>query len=183
MAKGNIAGGGGLKKNLTNSARPSGGVGNPGRVSANNNSNSTSTAGQVAKFISGDANFVNISQSWDKIAAIVAGQLGPSGGVFTKGKPIAFDRGILTLEFPAEVKAAVDIFGTPAKQKVLASAVGSAVGSSVTLKLTVAQGGEIAKPKGARISNEDKNKVLENQAVQTVLEGLGATVTGIELGQ
>lgn len=137
----------------------------------------------VEKVLAGEASLENIKSSWKAIAGAAGVSLPSVRSMLVHSVVEAFDDKTLTVMFPENMSMAVELLQSGEKNKVLTEAVSAAVGMEVKLKLTL---GVIeseqanGKPKGAKISQSERKEILDNDAVQAVLKGLDATVTGIE---
>lgn len=132
----------------------------------------------------------DISGKMDSIEAIKSNWLAiksamPASiaGLLAAAVPTALANGTLALQFPATSGFTIQMCQSNGKAEVIEAAISQSIGGKVKVVYELAQGSSTAapaKPPGAKASKQQREEIINDPAVRTLLTGLGATITHIE---
>jgi DNA polymerase-3 subunit gamma/tau len=123
----------------------------------------------------------SVKQNWQGIIDTVKTQTPTVAGFLTSANPADLSNNILTISFPASARFAQDMCQKKCDQ--LTSSFSLALGTDIRLKFETDSRNSKKTPTripGARMPQKEKNKVLTDPAVRTLLKGLDATPVEIE---
>lgn len=149
-----------------------------------NQTQATPQQNQSQKVIA-QANIESIKNSWTDILEAGANLLKNNKLILTQGKPALLNNGMLIIEYPEQMKFQVGMLQRPMVASNVTKAISQAIGTEVRIEYKFNKKAEppkqaVAAPKGAKLSESERQELLDNQAVQMVLNGLDATVLGVE---
>ncbi len=124
----------------------------------------------------------SLRTNWPVIIETVASELGSgTGGLIALSKPVDLKDDLLTIAFDFTAKMSMDLCQTNGRGEQIENCLSNIRGSVVKLKMKMIDNGDSApaRPKG-NISSAERNEIMDNPAVKTIISQLGATVTGIE---
>jgi DNA polymerase III subunit gamma/tau len=128
-----------------------------------------------------------IKGNWQTIRGDIAESAGKNiSGLLATAVPMTLANGVLTLQFPATNAILMQMCQSNGKAAVIESAISKSIGCEVKVAYELAQGGSTvvsAKPPGARASKQQREEIINDPAVRTLLTGLGATITHIDESQ
>ncbi len=133
-----------------------------------------------------NASIEEIRDKWDDILEAGLPLLKKNSNLLAQANPVDFDNGNLTLEFPASMKFHADILQRPLTAKIVTDALSKALGGQVRVSYNISREQEKSEPsestnlKGAKLSEAQRQELLNNQAVKMVTDILDATVMSVE---
>ncbi len=125
----------------------------------------------------------SIKDRWQNILEVVAAKLGGGfAGLLSSAAPIRFDKGLLTLEFPASAKMQKQMCESNGRTEQIQSFLAEHFSAPIKLSFELAETPTQTKAavKQTRPPAQKRNELINDPAVKTVLLGLDATITGIE---
>ncbi len=123
----------------------------------------------------------NVLESWPEILNAIAGRLGNGTVSLLKGSTAkAFERDVLTVEFPAASKMQKEMCESGARAEQIASVVSEHLGKAIRIKFELAAASAEEAARNTKTGSQKRYEILSDPGVKTVLVGLDATVTGIE---
>jgi DNA polymerase III subunit gamma/tau len=132
-------------------------------------------------------NIESIKNNWQAIRGEIAESAGKNiSGLLATAVPTALANGTLTLQFPVTNAILMQMCQSNGKPEVIAAAIGKSIGCEVKVAYELGQGNSAAppaKPPGARASKQQREEIINDPAVRTLLTGLGATITHIDESQ
>jgi DNA polymerase-3 subunit gamma/tau len=127
-----------------------------------------------------------IKADWANIISSVAQVGGNSiAGLLGSAVPAAMNGEVLCLQFPHAQNFIRQMCESSPKNEQIAAALGQVLSRTIRLKCETGSDVPIgkSKPPGAKASKEEREKVVNDPAIRTLLTGLNATVTGIDEAQ
>jgi hypothetical protein len=124
----------------------------------------------------------SISSNWERIVGAVTTELGSgTGGLLGLAKPVGFENDVLTVAFDYTAKGAMELCQSNGRAEQIENYLSKGYGKAIKLKTTLIDNGDSAsqQPKG-KMTVAQRNEIMNDPAVKTILTQLGATVTGIE---
>jgi DNA polymerase III subunit gamma/tau len=132
-------------------------------------------------------NIESIKNNWQAIRGEIAESAGRNiSGLLATAVPMALTNGVLTLQFPPTGGFTIQMCQSNGKAEAIESAIGKSIGFNVKVAYELSQSGSAtppAKPPGARASKQQREEIINDPAVRTLLTGLGATITHIDESQ
>jgi hypothetical protein len=126
----------------------------------------------------------SIKNNWQAIRGEIAESAGKNiSGLLATAVPTALANGTLALQFPATNAILAQMCQANGKAEVIESAISKSIGCAVKVKYELSQSDQAAppaKPPGAKASKQQREEIINDPAVRTLLTGLGATITHIE---
>jgi DNA polymerase-3 subunit gamma/tau len=126
----------------------------------------------------------SVKENWQQILEVITEQIGAgAAGLLASGRPSRLEGGVLTVAFPADGQIHKKMCEENGRAGQIESLLSKSFGVSLKLKFELAAGHGGSQSDGPEKSQniaERKNELLNDPAVQMVLIGLDATVTGIE---
>jgi DNA polymerase-3 subunit gamma/tau len=139
----------------------------------------TATPTEITAVISGDVDLAAIQQKFGNILNALKQPAPQIANRLANANPTAFDDNVLTLAYPDEFNRGM----CEKSADQIAEAISKAIGRKVKLKFELSE----SKPEtpaeaipGAKISQEKRDEITSDPAVQMVLNRLNANVTDIE---
>jgi DNA polymerase-3 subunit gamma/tau len=129
----------------------------------------------------------SIKNNWQTIRGNIAESAGKNiSGLLATAVPTALANGKLTLQFPASNAILMQMCQSNGKAEVIEAAISKCIGCEVKIAYELSQVGSAAvppKPPGAKASKQQREEIINDPAVRTLLTGLGATITHIDESQ
>jgi len=135
----------------------------------------------IAPVISGDVNSRTIAENWSSIIEALKEASGGTGVFLAEARPAGFEGGVLRLSFAGSQSLAMDMCRKRAGQ--IEGYLTQALGRQVRVRFETADDespSSAASVPGVRMDKAKRQEALADPAVQTLLTGLDARVTGIE---
>jgi DNA polymerase-3 subunit gamma/tau len=118
----------------------------------------------------------SIKENWQQILKVITEQIGAgAAGLLGSGWPGRLEGGVLTVAFPADGQIHKKMCEENGRAEQIESLLSKSFGVSLKLKFELAAGHG-----GSQSNGPEKSPNIAERAVQMVLIGLDATVTGIE---
>ncbi|MHC4213082.1 MAG: DNA polymerase III subunit gamma/tau [Planctomycetota bacterium] len=139
-------------------------------------SSSVSGEGKI-QALEGLGDLASIKDKWPRLVEIVRQKLGPStSSLLGFAGPVGFEGGVLRIEFATSSKAQKTMCESNGRIEQIESVLSGAFGKSLKLQLEIAAEND----QDAKNKAPNRNELINDPAVKTVILGLDATVTGIE---
>lgn len=150
----------------------------------NNNSASrpANSPEQIDKIID-NADLENIRKNWKKIVKHITPHLARGAGLLVSAHPEDFKDNQLTLSFPKHLEMGLNMLRKPQTEQAVRTALSKALGMELRVKFLTGNTAAAAngyRPRGAKLSKEQRTEIVNLPAIKTVIEGLNATVTSVE---
>lgn len=156
----------------------------------NNVSNSDETEQQcssdtIERIVINPLNTQNIQSNWSVIVNAVSPVV-KGTNYLLNGRILSFDNSRLVVEMPENLKFAVELMEKPYKISAINSALSQALGSEIKVAFKISENSptifenEPVKPKGAKLSQNQRDDILKYPPIKMVLDGLNANVVSIE---
>ena len=132
----------------------------------------------------GDLTLESIKQNWPNIISAAKGM---TASMLKNGEPANYTGGTLTINFKQEFNR----IGCQGKNDEICKAFRDATGSSVNMKFELQTGGNnnaptaaVAAPAGNKpINSSKRQELLDDPDIKTIIAGLGASISSIELAK
>ncbi|MFI4911252.1 MAG: DNA polymerase III subunit gamma/tau [Sedimentisphaeraceae bacterium JB056] len=125
----------------------------------------------------------DFTSKWNAISSAVTASEPMIATLLTGGVPISFENSLLKLQFPQN-SMSIKLLADPNRMVRLCDVLSAIIGIDIKVE-PVAAGvvASIPKPKGAKTSSKERQEVLNNPGVKTILKAFKARVVDISTGE